>query len=306
MTAPLSTLGRAAVAYAERLHFAVFPVALDCRVPIKERGWFEHGCHDASSDPAEIARRWSKHPTANIAVACGALSGVSALDLDAKGDVDGFASLARLEADFGPLPRTWRSATPSGGEHRFFRHPAGWDLRNKVGLRVHHPDGSRTLYAGLDIRTTGGSVALPPSRKPHGVYRWIDDPSTVPLADAPEWLLKLAIDAPPPVRTNRAPLRLQSSDRAAKYVERAIEGECSALAGMGPNTGRNLRLFQAAANLGELVGGGLAPRDLIERALEQAAYDCGLHADDGGWDGVRKTIASGMNRGMAKPREVSL
>ena len=296
---------KAAVGYASRLGFSVFLVAADCRTPIKAEGWFEHGCHDATADPEEIGRRCTRYPEANIALACGEPSGVFVLDVDAKGQVDGFASLALLEVDFGPLPRSWRVTTPSGGEHRYFRQPIGRRLRNRVGLRTYGADGQRTDYPGLDIRTTGGSVALPPSAKLAGVYRWADHPTALALADAPEWLLKLAEDAPPPVR-ERPPLRLQSADKAARYVERAIEAECGAVGSMAPNTGRNLRLFQASANLGELIAAGLVGRDLVERALEQAAIDCSLHADDGGWDGVRKTIASGLARGLQRPREVSL
>lgn len=295
-------IANAAASYAERLGFAVFGVAADCRTPIKVKGQFEHGCHDATSDPAEVRRRWMRHPDANLAVACGPKSGVFVLDIDAKGAVNGFESLARLEAQHGPLPLSWLTLTPSGGEHRWFRQPEGLELRNKVGLRVYHPDGSRTVYDGLDIRTAGGSVALPPSAKPHGSYRWGVKPSDRPLADAPGWLIALASDPPLPPRPPRAPLRLASSDRAARYVERALDGECRAVAEFKQG-GRNLRLFQAAANLGELVAGGLLPQDLAEKCLETAAADCGLLQEDG-HHAVRQTIASGMARGFKKPREI--
>lgn len=293
----------AAASYAEILGFAVFGVAADCRVPIKVEGQYEHGCHDATKDPAEVRRRWTRHPRANIAVACGPDSGVFVLDIDSKGGVDGYASLAELERLNGALPASWVAATPSGGEHRYFRFPVGWELRNKVGLRVYHPDGSRTIYAGLDIRAAGGSAALPPSVKPTGRYRWRAEPGDHPLADAPEWLLKLAIDPPPPPRRPPAPLRVSELDRAARYVAAAVDGECGFLATMKANTGRNQRLFQAAANLGEFVGAGLLPMAMAERALESAATECGLAQEDGIYS-VRQTIASGMRKGMMNPREV--
>jgi len=154
----------------------LFTVAADCRSPIKVRGEYEHGCHDATPDPAEIMRRIRQRPGANVAVATGPKSGVFVLDIDAKGDVNGFESLARLEAIHGPLPISWLTLTPSSGEHRWFRHPEGVELRNKVGLRTYHPDGSRTVYPGLDIRAGGGSVAVPPSAKSHGSYRWGNRP----------------------------------------------------------------------------------------------------------------------------------
>jgi putative DNA primase/helicase len=298
-----SRLGKSARAYAEGLGFAVFPVGPDCRTPYKVKGAYEHGCHDATKDPDEIARRWGRHPLANIALACGPVSGVFALDIDAKGDVDGFASLARLEARFSPLPRTWRSLTPSGGEHRFFRQPDGRVLRNLVGLKLDDGNGGFERYPGLDIRSAGGSVALPPSAKPHGPYAWADAPSQIALADAPAWLLSV-IDPPAPQRRPSPPLRFASMDRAARYVAAAVDRECGAVAGMGAGTGRNHRLFQAAANLGELVGGNLLSQDAAEAALEQAAADCGLTKEDGP-HAVRATIRSGINRGLRNPRELA-
>lgn len=295
-------MGAAASAYVERLGFHVFGVAPDCRTPIKVVDQYEHGVHDATGDPEEVRRRWARHPRANIALACGPESGVFVLDLDRKGEVDGFASLARLEALHSPLPITWTSVTPSAGEHRFFRMPAGLELRNKVGLRVYHPDGSRTVYDGLDIRALGGSACLPPSAKPHGAYRWKLQPSDVALADAPKWLLDLAVDPPAPPRRPPAPLRLNEMDKAARYVAAAVDGECTYLAGMKTG-GRNQRLFQAAANLGEFVGAGLLPHNMAEDALERAAHDCGLLQEDGAHS-VRMTIASGLRKGILNPREV--
>lgn len=292
-----------ALAYVERLGFHVFGVAADCRTPIKVAGQYEHGVHDATGDPEEVRRRWTRHPNANLALACGPESGVFVLDLDRKGAVDGFASLARLEGLHSPLPITWTSETPSVGEHRFFRYPVDLVLRNKVGLRVYHPDGSRTVYDGLDIRALGGSACLPPSAKPHGSYCWKLKPSDVALADAPKWLLDLAVDPPPPPRRPPVPLRVDALDKAARYVAAAVDSECNFLAGMRPNTGRNLKLFQAAANLGEFVGAGLLPHNMAEDALERAAQDCGLLQEDGA-HAVRMTIASGLRKGITSPREV--
>lgn len=295
----------AAISYAERLGFFIFGVAEDCRVPIKVKGQYEHGCHDATSDPEEIRRRWTRHPKANIAVACGARSGVFVLDIDSKGDVDGFASLAQLVTKHGPLPESWLSRTPSGGEHHWFRQPVGVQLRNRVGLRVYHPDGSRTVYPGLDIRSDGASAAAPPSAKPHGSYTWVRHPLRTPLADAPGWLIDLAKEQPLPPRKPRPPLQMGSTDRMARYVERALDGEYRAVAETPKNQGRNQRLFMAAANLGELVAAGLLPQDLAESTLEGAAQECGLLQEDG-VHSVRMTIQSGMSRGLRNPREITV
>lgn len=292
-----------AAAYAERLGFAVFGVLPNCKVPYKQAGRFEHGCHDATKDPCEVRRRWTEvHPGANVALATGTPSGVFALDIDAKGSVDGYASLAILEAKHAPLPPTWRVRTPSGGEHRYFRQP-DLEMRNKVGLRICHPDGSRTVFPGLDIRSTGASVALPPSRKPNGAYAWEVGPGEVELADAPAWLLALTVDPPPPPRRLGPPLRLSDMDRTSRYVAAAVDSEFNTLSRMRPGSGRNQQLFQSSANLGEFVGAGLLPQSMAEDALERAAAECGLLQEDGA-HAVRMTIASGMRKGVANPREV--
>ena len=303
MRMPDAQVERTARAYAEQLGFAVFLVAGDCRTPIKAEGWFEHGVHDATRDPEEIARRFRAYPAANVAVACGPPSRVFVLDVDAKGDVDGYDSLDRMQRAHGALPATWTSRTPSGGEHRWFRQPER-QLRNRVGLKGEQRDGGAYAYPGLDIRAAGGSAAAPPSRKPTGGYAWRIRPSSCSLADAPTWLLDL-IDPPRPPPRPASPMRFNTIDRAARYVEAAVNDECRGLATMAANTGRNLRLFQAAANLGELVAGGLLPQDAAEDALERAADECGLLHEDGR-QAIRATIASGMKRGLLRPRTLEV
>jgi hypothetical protein len=263
---------------------AVFPVAPDCRRPLTP-----HGYKDAAKAPEAVAALWRRFPSANLAVACGSVSGAFVLDVDMKG-ANGFRTLAELEAAQGPLPPTWRTATPSGGCHLWFRQPAS-ALRNRVGFAP-----------GLDVRTDGGSAAAPPSRKAGETYRWEVAPWDSPLADAPVWLLNL-IDPPPVVHAPRASIRGRSRDRLASYVAAAIDGECAEVARMAANTGRNLRLFKAAARLGELVGAGLAPQELVESALRGAAEDCGLLREDGR-RAVVATIASGLARGVTNPRDV--
>lgn len=287
----MSPAEQAAQWYTRRGRWPLFLVAGDCRTPIRREGEFEHGYKDATADPAEIIRRLKLYPSANLALACGEASGVFVLDIDCKGS-DGFATLDTLQAANGLLPDTWSSRTPSGGEHRLFTQPDR-AIRNRVNFAP-----------GLDVRTTGGSIALPPSRKPVGEYKWINRPGgPVGLADAPAWLLEL-IDPPAPPPREAQPLRMTSSDKIARYVAAAVDSECSELARMGPNSGRNMRLFQAAANLGELVGAHILSQDGAEAALEMAAHDCGLVGEDG-IHAVRQSIASGMRKGIAKPREVA-
>lgn len=307
----------AATAYATRLGLAVIPTGETCKPgSVKKFGTLLEAAtadrermfasHDGTKDLDLIRAIWTRFPKANVSIICGAISGVFALDIDAKdGKVDGFGALAQLEALNGALPRSWRALTPSGGEHRYFRQPEAWNgkLRNKVGLRTYDSR-ARVLevFNGLDIRTDGGACAAPPSAKSSGSYRWADHPFEVELADPPLWLLKLAIDPPPPPKTDRAPLRRDGAARMARYVEKALDGEIGRIT--GTKSGRNLQLFKSAANLGSLVGAGLLPQNIAEDELFDAAHVCGLVGEDGAHS-VRATIASGMRKGIAKPREVA-
>jgi hypothetical protein len=250
----------------------------------------KRGVHGAATTEAEVRRLWSGRPEANVSCACGP-TGALVLDVDTKG-ADGPATLAELQQRHGQLPATWRTRTPSGGLHLWFKAPAR-QVRNRVGF-----------LPGLDIRGAGASVCLPPSRKPSGAYAWEVKPYSAPLAMLPEWLLTL-MDPPQPPRPQRPPSRLASASLGAKarYVATAVERECAAVAGTPANSGRNHRLFLAAARLGELVGADLLGADLAERALESAAHDCGLVHDDG-LPAVAATIASGLGRGIQNPREV--
>jgi hypothetical protein len=287
----------AALAYAELLGFSVFPVGPDCKVPR-----CEHGKDEATKDPSAIRALWrAATGVINVAVATGAPSGVFVLDVDCKGEVDGFAGLAELEARHGRLPMTWKSLTPSGGAHFWFRWWDGIAPCNRVGLKTYNADGTtREKFNGLDIRTTGGSAAVAPSSKPQGPYRWEVDPTDMEVADPPAWLVQMLEPLP---RRKLDPVPINSTERAFRYVSAAIDGECGELARMGKATGRNLKLFQASANLGSLVGAGLLPESTACDALERAAEACGLLGEDGIYS-VRATIKSGMGRGIANPREV--
>jgi hypothetical protein len=272
-----------ALAYVLRLGLAVVPMARDNR-PLAARG-----VHDASTDPEQIRAWWLQWPDANIAAAMG--RGVFCIDVDTKNGRDGRATLAELEDENGKLPDTPKSRTPSGGAHLYFKTPDR-KLTNRVDV-----------LPGVDIRTVGGLATLPPSRKNGVAYTWTTHPTKVGFAEAPAWLLDLIIPSLP-VAEVRKPVRLQTDGLSARYVAAAINAECAAVAETAPNTGRNQRLFVAAAKLGELVGAGLVGESVVQEALEAAAADCGLTRDDGR-PSVLATIRSGLKRGVLQPRSVA-
>ena len=165
---------KAALAYAEKFHFSVFP----CLVRGKEPRT-KHGLKEASKDAGAVLAWWKRWPHANVGIATGAASGIVVLDVDARSG--GRETLASLEDEQGRLPETPTVLTGGGGQHLYFRDPGG--LRNSAGR----------LGAGLDVRADGGYVIAPPSNHTNGNrYRWEVSSriGEVELPEVPPWLLK--------------------------------------------------------------------------------------------------------------------
>jgi hypothetical protein len=166
----LGEVGQAAVRYVE-LGWKVFPC-----LPGEKRPATRNGLLNATADLELVTSHWSKHPDHNVAIRTGAESGLIVLDQDANG----FESLADLEREHGPIPRTLSVVTPSGGEHFYLRHP-GQEILNTTGWPA----------PGLDIRGDGGYVLAPPSLVAGRCYEPVE--TEAPIADAPEWLISSLI-----------------------------------------------------------------------------------------------------------------
>lgn len=259
----------------------VFPCQPRGKTPIGRLA--PNGVKNATTDRETVARWWRQEPRANIGLAAGV--GFWALDIDAdKGAIE---ALAELEARHGPLPATVTAITGSGGRHYYFApsaRPLNW--ANRLGTK-------------LDTRNTGGSVVAPPSLHLSGErYRWIDGhaPGEVPIAEAPGWLLDL-LDPPRPEPV-AVPFVPRSTKAAARYAEAAFEAELERVAYAAPGE-RNNNLNRAAYSLGQLAGAGLLDPGEVAAALGGAALATGLDRRE-----IEKTLASGLQAGMASPREV--
>jgi hypothetical protein len=171
------TLAAQALAYGRR-GWKVFPLAPKSKVPLIGKRFGGRGCHDATREPAQVAKWWAQCPHANIGIATGAPSGFFALDVDLRHDGD--KTLSALIQQHGPLPDTIVSLTGGGGRHLLFRHVTG------VG------NSASRLGAGLDVRGDGGYIVAPPSTHENGrIYAWDVNyaPDETAIAAAPAWLL---------------------------------------------------------------------------------------------------------------------
>lgn len=122
-----------------------------------------HAVKDASCDATKVRGWWSVGDW-NIGVACGESSGLVT-------DVDGAEGRATLD-DLEPLGETLVCETGGGGLHLWWRPVLG--LKN-----------ARVL-PGIDIKTDGGYVVVPPSVHRSGVvYSWVGDWEVGKIAELP-------------------------------------------------------------------------------------------------------------------------
>jgi hypothetical protein len=209
---PAGALADAALAHAAR-GWPVLPLRPRGKLPLIAKAEGGNGVHDATTDLERIAAWWAACPEANVGLAAGAPFWV--LDVDGE---EGLAALADLEDLHRWLPAGPASVTGTGGMHLLF---AG---SGRVGNSV------RRLGPGLDTRAAGGYVVAPPSVHPNGNrYAWLPgrDPWSVPLPEAPPWLIDL-LDPPKPTYTTAPEARLRPS--TTPYVAKAFERELEAVA----------------------------------------------------------------------------
>ncbi len=150
MSEAYTTVLEAALAYA-RAGYPVFPVDPETKHPLTE-----HGFKDATLDEEAIIRMFSRWPV-GVAIAT---AGLVIIDVDAPAS-------PWLVEDGVPeaLMSCPTSRTPGGGTHHFFRRPAGFRGKNWNG----------EVAVGIDIKTDGGYVVVPPTRRTEGAYEWVSD-----------------------------------------------------------------------------------------------------------------------------------
>jgi hypothetical protein len=102
-----------------------------------------HGVHDATCNRARILAWWTRHPQANIGLACGYLFDV--LDVDGPQGAQAIRTLAgehRLESS-GPLVRTggrgWHYLAPTGLGNAHPRDLEHVDWRGRAAMWSLHP-----------------------------------------------------------------------------------------------------------------------------------------------------------------------
>jgi hypothetical protein len=264
----------AALWYASR-GYAVFPCSPLTKVPFDHSG----GSRDATTDETRIREWWTRTPTANVAIATGAASGLHVVDVDAPA------------SDVMPrLPLTWIARTRAGGWHYVYKYPEGIKELPNTSKGAKDP-----LHPDCDTRGRGGYILVYPSviddNGVQGRYSWTNDVEPVEL---PSWIVTKITPKEYPALP-----KATFSMVATSWATRAIEAECDELAAQ-PKGGRHHALARASFKLGQLVSGGHTSEIEVRGALLQAISGYGLTQSE--HKHALKNIKSGLSAGMRHPR----
>lgn len=156
-------------------------------------------------------------PKAMTAIPTGPINGITVVDLDVKGGVNGIASLRDL---IGDLPLTMVVRTPSGGIHLYYR-TGSENLPSSVGK----------LGPGIDIRGSGANAISFGSMSAKGMYWWDHSVSgfTWRPAPMPPDLKKLIYAAAPSGRTQMGVgQRYNRSDVGNRLTDPIVTGQRNA------------------------------------------------------------------------------
>lgn len=153
----MPTMLEEALTYASQ-GYPVFPCVPAGKAPITPTGY-----KDATTDRIQVSRYWYRIPDSNIGYALN--NATIVVDVDPRN--------GGVVPD--NLPPTLTCNTGGGGKHFYYSYHGGKPLR-------------KALTTGVDIKTQGGYVLLPPS-KTTGTYEWVEP--KLPIAEAPDWLIKL-------------------------------------------------------------------------------------------------------------------
>jgi hypothetical protein len=230
-----------------------------------------------------------------VAAPTGATNDFDVLDVDVGGE----DFMMMFEATYGALPTTRVVATPSGGQHYYWKH--------RPGLRLS----ASRLAPNIDVRTTGGYAIV----KGPG-YRTLVD---APIAPWPSKMLEL-LDEAEAQRWQRFDAAVAEGDEARRntpikqeegrpiayeinYAFRALNNAALELRNCPADSHRRNHLLNALSyKMGRLIARGWISRDRVEDYLWRACRACGLLEDpEDGPVRTRRTMVSGIEAGMLVP-----
>jgi hypothetical protein len=256
------TILEAALQY-EKKGMSIIPVSFDKKPLIKWEAY-----QKIRATPDIIRQWWEKYPKANIGIVTGPISNLLVIDCDTT------AAIQRIQDLIPDSLSVPCETTPRGGMHFFFSHSEGFVNRARV-------------LDGIDIRTSGGYVAVAPSVNGNGKH-W-------------EWITSILEVNPPEIAPGIKDILFNSLLLLYRETQK------DALQSVTSVTKRNI-LFQDGnrdedlfhlANC--LVKGGMY-RDEMQQVLEIFAQNCNPPFS---LDIAQEKIKSAIQRAERKERNIT-
>lgn len=241
----------------------------------------QRGFNVATTNQLQIDYWEKTYPNANWALRTGKNSGCWVLDIDVKNNARGAESFSDLVGDKKDFPDTLAVETPSGGIHFYFEMEPEIN-RNLIGVGK---------FGGIDVKTDGGYVLIPPSKIEGKGYRYLNHN---PICKAPQWLKDYLFKQKERLNKNdtEVPEMIEQNDNRAeslskyllnKYIPKAVKGM------------RNHTLMEMLCQMRD----NIIPKDMAtERALEfvNKMNDADFTAKE-----ALATVKSVYNRNPRKP-----
>jgi hypothetical protein len=241
-----------------------------------------HGVKDATCNRARILAWWTRHPQANIGLACG--HGFDVLDVDGPAGAQAIRELATAHGlqSSGPLVHT------GGAGWHYYLAPTGLGNVRPTGLEH------------VDWRGHGGYVVAPPSRHASGhPYQWVEGRDLgTPPGPVPVVLLDRLRARQLQRPTGVIKVRAAGDGPGDRYARAALAEELARVA-TAPIGQRNRQLWESTRNLYNLVAAEALDQREVDEGLLKAAERCGLLAQEPRQ--TRRTLASGRQVGLAHP-----
>jgi hypothetical protein len=161
------------------------------------------------------------------------------------------------------------------GKHLYFR--ANVEVNNSTGR----------IGAHIDVRGDGGYTVAPPSVHPSGSIYALDKSAGIEIADAPQWLIDLALPDNDPRDVEILPPQRAPCSPSIKFTPKQLAGVLRVVS-ESPEGERNQRLYWGACRVREMAAQGKIPLSDGGLLLAEAARRCGLRAPE-----IKSTLASG-------------
>ncbi|MDQ2729056.1 MAG: bifunctional DNA primase/polymerase [Actinomycetota bacterium] len=231
----------------------------------------------ATTTRKQVTSWWAWKPNANIGIPTGERSGLVVVDIDRQHG--GPATRKSLEDAGLVFPPTLAARTRNGGWHFVYQAPAGRRVANTTAALCGVGE-----TPGIDVRGDGGYIIVAPSLRPidpdpatgalrFGRYSWVSGDH--PMAPAPSWVVTPKEAPKPAPAPTRAPVGERIGRDPHKRAAAALTAEVRRVLDSRAE-GRNNCLFQAAANLFEIVNTGYLDEHLVRSELTVAALSVGL------------------------------